>query len=210
VGAASHYLSDDTYRNSGTTNINATMASDLKKLTTYPPIELTTDFTVDTTLSPQAGRDSETPDLGYHYDPLDYVVSGRNLTNSTLTLTNGVALGTYRGSSSVGIYIRKGGNLVSEGSPAARNQIVRYNTVQEQATTNWSVPSAIYTAYSVAVGADGGTVPKGCFRFTDWSLLLGANGYHSTRVIRVSPRLLSSKTVGLDQARLRQRSVPRH
>lgn len=172
VGAASHYLADSNYRNSGTTNINANLAAALKKLTTYPPLELTNDFTLNTTLSPQAQRDTDTPDRGYHYDPLDYVVSGRTLTNSTLTLTNGVAIGTYGSSSSHGISIVKDGKLISEGSPPNPNHIVRYNTVQEQASTNWSASTV---AHSIKFGTSTGQDAR-C-RFTDWSLL-GNNGHH--------------------------------
>src|SRR5207245_11124246 len=96
VAADYHYLADNTYRNLGTTNINARLAADLRKMTTYPPIVLTTDFTVTTTLTPQAQRDTDTPDLGWHYDSLDYCWTGLNLTNSaTLLLTNGVAIGLY-------------------------------------------------------------------------------------------------------------------
>src|SRR5437667_1616653 len=92
VGAGNHYLATgSTNRNSGTTNISYQLAVDLAGLTTYPPVVLTNDFTVSTTLSPQAQRDSDIPDLGYHYPPLDYCWSGLNLTNSsTLTLTNSV------------------------------------------------------------------------------------------------------------------------
>ncbi len=172
VGAAGHYLADDTYRNAGTTNITASLLGDLKKKTTYPPIELTSDFTVDTTLSPQAQRDTDTPDLGYHYDPLDYVVSGRAL-SATMTLTNGVALGTYGASTVTGIQINSGGNLSSGGSATSLNRIVRYNTVQEPATTNWSSSTV---ATSVRFSTSSGS-PR--FTFTHWSLL-AANGYHFT------------------------------
>jgi len=63
--------------------------------------------------------------------------------NSTLTLTNGVALGVYGGSGTYGIYIRKSGNLVSFGLPTNLNEILRYNTVQEQSATNWSISNAL-------------------------------------------------------------------
>ena len=79
----------------GTTNISATLANDLRNRTTYPPIVITTNFTVDTTLSPQAQRDTDTPDLGYHYDPLDYCWTSLVLSNAPLVLTNGVAIGNY-------------------------------------------------------------------------------------------------------------------
>ena len=174
VGAASHYLADNTYRNSGTTNINANLTAALKKLTTYPPLELTNDFTLNTTLSPQAQRDIDTPDRGYHYDPLDYVVSGRTLTNSTLTLTNGVGLGTYGVSSSSGINLRAGAKVYSGGSATALNWIVRYSTVQEQATTNWSSTSV---APALAFTLTSTPEPQGQFTFTGWSLL-GNRGDH--------------------------------
>jgi len=47
------------------------------------------------------------------------------------------------------------------------DHILRYNTVQEQATTNWStaVGSSIYTAWS------GHPLQEARFRFTDWSIL---------------------------------------
>jgi hypothetical protein len=90
VGAAGYYLADgSTNRNAGTTNINSTLLSDLAKRTTYPPIVWTNAITTDTTLSPQAQRGTDTTDIGYAYDPLDFVVTGLTITN-TLLLTNGV------------------------------------------------------------------------------------------------------------------------
>jgi hypothetical protein len=173
IGQGGNYLAaSSTYRNwaNASTNINANLATDLQKLTTYPPIELTNDFTVDTTLSPQAQRDTDTWDLGYHYDPLDYVVSGRTLT-ATLVLTNGVALGTYGASSGYGLRIDANGQLFSEGSPTRLNYIVRYSTVQEQATTNWS-------SSTVAPSVKGNNASVTArFRFTGWSLLANC-GYH--------------------------------
>ena len=183
VGGASYYLAvSSTNRNAGTTNINTTLLGELRKKTTYPPVEITTNFTGNTTLGIQAARGRNTPDRGYQYDPLDFVVSGRMLTNSTLTLTNGVVLGTYGSSSSYEIYIRKGGNLVSEGSPTNLNQIVRYNTVQEQATTNWSAASV---ADCISISGDTSPVPQGSFRFTGWSLL-GGKGDHFKAYVSIT------------------------
>src|SRR5882724_7107518 len=138
VGAAGYYHIDgSTNRNAGLTNISPALAKDLKLITTYPPIILTNGITTDTTLSPQAQRDADIPDLGYHYSPLDYVVNGISLTN-TLTLTNGVVLATYGASTSYGISVSGSGKLISQGQPNCLNYIVRYNTVQEQSNTNWS------------------------------------------------------------------------
>jgi len=174
VGAAGYYLCDgSTNRDAGTTNINSTLLTELRSKTTYPPILWTNDFSVSTTLSPQAGRDTSSPDKGYHYDPLDYVVTGRILT-STLTLTNGVALGTYGTSSSAGISLRGGAKLYSTGLATSLNWIVRYNTVQEQGNTNWSASS---TAPAFAYTTTSSPKPQAQFSFTAWSLL-GKIGNH--------------------------------
>lgn len=166
VGAASHYLADNTYRDAGTTNIPTLLAHQLTSRTTHPPIVVTTNFTANTILFPQALRDTNLPDLGYHYDPLDFVVSGRTV-SANLLLTNGVAIGTYGVSSSYGLGMISG-SLVSEGAPTQMNWITRYNVVQEQSVTNWSASSV---APSVKLGA------QTRFRFTAWSQL-GNNGRH--------------------------------
>jgi hypothetical protein len=126
VGAASYYLADgSTNRNAGTTNLAPSLLGDLKKRTTYPPIVLTNDITTDTTLSPQAQRDTDIPDLGYHYDPLDYALGTIVLRTNTLVLTNGVALGAY--GSSYGLRITSSGAhgaaLVSRGLADELNYI---------------------------------------------------------------------------------------
>ena len=64
--------------------------ADLRKKTTYPPVLYSNaTIAVDTVLGPQAGRDTDTPDLGYHYDALDYLFGGvaanANLTFSAET-----------------------------------------------------------------------------------------------------------------------------
>jgi hypothetical protein len=174
VGAGAHYLSANTFRDAGTTNLNAELLAALRKKTTYPPVEITTNFTANTTLSPQAARDTDLPDLGFHFSPLDFVVSGRTLTNSTLTLTNGVVLGTYGTSGSYGIFIASGGQLVSGGSPTDLSRIVRYNTVQEQATTNWSSSSV---APSIKIASSSSVKPQVRCRFTGFSIP-GSGGYH--------------------------------
>lgn len=73
VGAGNYYLAAGSpHRNVGVTSIDSRLARELRTLTTYPPLVLTTDFTAATTLAPQAQRDSDTPDRGYHYPSLDY------------------------------------------------------------------------------------------------------------------------------------------
>jgi hypothetical protein len=94
-GIATNYLaSSSPYRDAGTTNLSARMKSILKTTTTEPPQEITADFTSDTTLYPVVARDTDIPDLGYHYQPLDYIWITRGVDlNKTLILSNGVAVG---------------------------------------------------------------------------------------------------------------------
>lgn len=164
AGQGAHYLAAGSpYRNAGSTAINSTLASDLKSLTTFPPILWTADFTADTTLAPQAQRDTDTPDLGYHYCPLDYVWTTLNLTNATLTLTNGVAVGIY---GTKGTTLRAGAKFISEGTPANLNHLVRYQAVQEQPVV-WGAIGATMSLLDLNTS----TPPEVRLRFTDVALL---------------------------------------
>jgi hypothetical protein len=172
VGAGYHYLADNTYRNLGTTNINASLAADLRKMTTYPPIVLTTDFTASTTLNPQAQRDTDTPDLGWHYDCLDYCWSRLNVTNATVTLTNGVAIGIY---GDIGTTLQQGAHFISQGTPNTLNRLARYPVAQEQAII-WGSNRSSGALLSASGGSPG---PEARLRFTDISTLGSANGLES-------------------------------
>ena len=101
-----------------------------------PPIHLAfaayTNLTISTnlTLGPQALRDTNSsPDLGYHYDPLDFLVDQFGITNAALTLTNGVAIAGYN---EPGIQLQNGSTISSTGTPLTPNWLVRYQSVQEQ------------------------------------------------------------------------------
>ena len=179
VGTATHYLATgSTNRNAGTTNINPTLLADLKKRTTYPPIVIGdgTWFTNSLTLYPQAQRDTDTPDLGYHYDCLDYVFSALALTNATITAMPGVAIGT-RTLNSYGLGLLGGAKFFCEGTPDNLNRIVRYNMVQEQSNTNWtefaSGGGSIITAWTPSSIA-----PYARIRFTEWSVPASYEMYH--------------------------------
>jgi hypothetical protein len=175
VGAGSHYLATNSpYRNAGTTNLNTDLLGALKKQTTYPPVLITTNLTGNTVLAPQAARDTDLPDLGVHFNPLDFVVSARPV-SASLVLTNGVALGVYGTSTGYGLGLNPG-SLVSEGAPLALNRIVRYNTVQEQSTTNWS-SSTVAPAVKVF-----STAPTVRARFTGWSVPGGVGKHFACEV----------------------------
>ena len=184
-GQGFHYLNtNSSYRDVGTTNINSTLAAQLQKLTTYPPLILTSDFTVSTTLSPQAQRDTDVPDVGWHYDPLDYCWNGLNLTNSsTLTLTNGVAVGIY---GTKGTTLRTGANFISEGQPNNLNRLVRYQTVQEQSVL-WGATAGTMSLIDIVENI----APQTRLTFTDVSLMADSLNRRTLLVAGSAPFIIS-------------------
>ncbi len=168
VGAGSAYLgTNSAYRNIGTTNITAALLRDLGKMTTYPPIQIEGGdwYTNNLDLSPQAQRDSDTPDLGAHYWPIDYVIAGLKLTNATITVSNGTTI-AIRNVNSVGLGIGGAASFISVGAPDRPNRIISFLNVQEQATTNWTVGIRMITGWSTSA-----IPPRVTTRFTHWSAM---------------------------------------
>jgi hypothetical protein len=129
VGAGYYYLADGSpYRNAGTTGIFSNLLTAIAGKTTYPPLLYTNSLFVNTTLAPQAQRDYDTPDLGFHYDPMDYFI-GCTVSNATLTLTNGVVVAYYNNG---GIWLQNDSSLVSFGGPTQRNWLAHYSMIQEE------------------------------------------------------------------------------
>lgn len=128
-----HYLPlSSPHRNAGTTiNLDPTLMGEFRQMTTEAPLLLGGAMTLDTVLSPRVLRDLDTPDLGAHYSPLDYVLSNLVVTAS-LTLTNGVVVGTM---GSYGADLQNGAKLTSGGRATAMNRFVRCQCVQEQSVT---------------------------------------------------------------------------
>jgi hypothetical protein len=169
VGSGARYLaSQSAYRNAGTTNINPTLLADLRQRTTYPPIVLTSDIVSDTTLYPQAGRDTDTPDLGYHPESLDYCWTGLTLSNATLRLAAGVAVAVY---GTNGLRLENGSKFISEGAPTSLNRLLRYSAVQEEPGP-WGATAGTMSLF-LAVSTT--TLPEVRLRFTDVSLLADAH-----------------------------------
>jgi hypothetical protein len=140
IGAGSHYLANGcNFFNAGTTNIDSTLLADLRTKTTYPPVVYSNvTISAATNLSPQAQRDTDTPDLGYHYDPLDYCFGGV-LASSNLTFTAGTAVGWFYNWSDNGYGISLGDGVTVAFNGVVTNPCVfaRYNTVQE-GNGNWT------------------------------------------------------------------------
>lgn len=163
VGAGSHYLATNSpFRDVGTSDIDEDLLAELKKKTTYPPEVLASAITVDTALAPMAERDTNTLDIGYHYDALDYAIN-TNVTDATLTLTNGVALAVFGTNA---LALESGSKLVSVGAPANLNRIVRYQCVQEQAIF-WD---GINIATIKATGSTNDVYPSVNCRFTEMAM----------------------------------------
>jgi hypothetical protein len=174
VGAGFSYLTNNSpFRNAGTTSIEANLLTSLKQLTTYPPVVAAPPGylgNTNLTLWPQAGRDTDTPDLGYHYAPIDFTFGGVFVTNSTITLQNGTAIGLYSptngGSSTYGIALADAAKLFSDGSATRLNRIVRYNMVQEQSTSSWNTTPSDHI---LTPWFDVATPPEVRFTFTEWT-----------------------------------------
>lgn len=176
VGAGAHYLAANSpYRDAGTTNINPALAADLKKRTTYPPIVINPPgvyYGETRTLAPQAQRDTDALDLGYHYAPLDYALGVIYLTNATFTVAPGTAVAFFNSSNAnyYGLSLANGASLIAQGRAEAKINFVQYSTVQEMANTNWagSMAAMLYL-WSYPTGS-----PELRCRFTDFSSLGGA------------------------------------
>jgi hypothetical protein len=155
VGGGAHYLpANSPYLGAGTTNIAPSLAATLAQLTTYAPVVLSNNFSVNTTLSPEVGRDTGIPAIGYHYYPLDYVCHDLTVNSGvTLTLTNGVALGFL---DVTGITVK--GSLVSQGTPIALNHLMSVMAAQETFLTE--------ELYFLLIGGNG-SWQNLYFRFTD-------------------------------------------
>jgi hypothetical protein len=139
VGAGSHYLAEPSLlRDAGSPAIDPVLLADLQLRTTYPPTALNQPIVATTViLDPIVLRDNNgMPDLGYHYDPLDYLVSGLSISESTVIATNGVAIGLDYSQSAWGLVLNDS-TFVSEGSPLKPNRLLRTSWVYEDPVLDW-------------------------------------------------------------------------
>ncbi len=135
VAAGDHYLADDSpYRDIGRIDLGDEMLADLKKKTTFAPVY---SAPTNSLLNVTVERDVELPDLGYHYDPLDWILTNRTLVSETLWITNGAAVGVHNSQEGAwGLLTLKSGNFISSGTALDPNEMVWCNTVQEGFLTN--------------------------------------------------------------------------
>jgi len=183
VGGANFYLATNSpYRNVGTTNISPALLAGLHQKTTYPPVVYAgTTLSAATTLSPQAQRNTNAPDLGYHYDPLDYVFGGCSL-YTNLTLIAGTAIGWYEDYGSVyasgqpyGISLNDGANITFAGTVTQPCWVTRFDVVQESVNGNWGTHG--WMSGLVFTGSGSGAIPQINAQFAKWSNLDAFGGY---------------------------------
>jgi len=170
VGGGSYYLATGSpYRDAGTTTIPAAVLTDLQTLTTYPPVVVPTGwFTNNYTFFPQTQRDTDIPDLGYHYNPIDFAVDIA-VSNATLTVLPGTVLARY--GTQYGVYLFTNGIFNCEGTATSPNYLVQNNTVQEQSNTNWETTTWV-GLFLTPAESDSSSAN---FAFTGWSILADAS-----------------------------------
>ena len=177
VAGGRYYLSETSgFRNVGSTNLSPALLAQLRQKTTDAPLmRSNVTVAVDTTLGPVALRDTDLPDLGYHYEPLDYLAWRWGFTNCRVSLRGGVVIGYC---DDTGLWLQGGAALESEGTPLALNRFSDYRTVQEQPVKLGSWANSCGLPLNPA-RLEGGSPAPVRLRFTGFSRLArgGFAGY---------------------------------
>ncbi len=164
VGAGQFYLPPaSALRNAGLPGIDPRLQGDLRQLTTDAPLVITAISDTVTNLAARARRDTDAPDIGYHYPPLDYASGGLSLVGATLRMSDGVALGTFGTS---GIRLGAGAVFESAGSASKPNRVVHFSQVQEQTGSAWANPAGDQALMELS-GLGSGAVPEIRWEFTE-------------------------------------------
>jgi hypothetical protein len=158
VGGGRCYLTNSsTFIGGGTPAIGSSLLAQLAVRTTRAPVIYSNlSYTVPLSYGNVATRDnSGTPDLGYHYDPLD-VVFGGVISYSNITFSAGTAMGWFELSSggNYGLLIYDNSVVSFNGTASQPCTVVRYSSVQEGGTGTWQTKGfyAAITAGSLSGG----------------------------------------------------------
>lgn len=148
VGGASYYLATNSaWRNVGTAAIDSLTVSAIQPRTTEAPLVVSGWLSGNNTYAKRVARDTDTPDLGYHYAPLDYVFAACALTNeASVKIKAGTSIGVANtftnGSNYYGLFLNPADSSSYEfqsfGLPSDPNRFVLFNAVQESAYVNWN------------------------------------------------------------------------
>jgi hypothetical protein len=164
VGGGSYYLTNGSpYRNCGNTNISPALLAELAQKTTYPPLVFAgTNITDPMTLTPQVQRDdSYFTDLGYHYDPLDYLFGDVGV-GAKITFAAGTAAGWFPGDMGVDV---ENNSAAFSGTATFPCIFANFATVQEN-SSNWNANNGMG---SFRAGSGGGAVTANFTRFSNLS-----------------------------------------
>jgi hypothetical protein len=164
VAAGNSYLANSSpFRNAGITTIDSGLLADLRTRTTYPPIQLTGTASADVTLSPVIVRDTDTPDIGYHYPAVDYALQGYTVSGRNVKITPGTALIAI---ADTGLWITAGTQLKCQGLAEAPIEFAPYYLIQEQSVNFYASgmgSSVIINPYSNT------TAPNALISFTHFN-----------------------------------------
>ena len=172
VGGGSYYLTNGCAFTNGTANIDPALLGQLASKTTYPPTVFSNQtFSVSTNFTPQVPRDTNaSPNLGYHYDPLDYVFGGCNISN-TVTFAPGTAVGWFQAngsalSSPYAISLTNGASVSFNGTATQPDIFANYLMVQEGTNVTWTNSGL----GGIVINGSGNTpLPQLSADFTKWT-----------------------------------------
>jgi hypothetical protein len=157
----------------GTTNVDPGTLASLAQKTTSPPEMLSnTTTSASMVLYPLVQRNTGPPDLGYHYDPVDWFVDVYTISNAVLEVQPGTVIASYN---DPGIVLQDGSTLVSIGTPIAPIWYTRYQTVGEQSVSLGT--SAVAQAVSISSAPVSNSPPTATFQFSKFSSPAGGGSH---------------------------------
>ncbi len=168
LGAGNYYLNPQSgFQGVGTPSIDGQLASDLQQKTTQPPLLCPSSINTATTWVPVVPRDTSfSPDLGYHYDPLDYLCT-QVAVKLYVAMNNGVQIGM---AGRFGFSMTDINGVTSQGLPGSPTRMVWYTSVQEQpvALTGYNPTiSAVFSVAGATANFSGAPKPWIILNFTD-------------------------------------------
>lgn len=147
VGGGGYYLpTNSAWRNVGSSATDAPTQAAIQSRTTEAPLIVSGWLTGSNTYARRVARDTNAPDLGFHYAPLDYVFAACALTNNAaVTIRAGTSVGVanpYTNGTYHGLFLNPTNGWSTEfqslGLPTDPNRIVLFNAVQESAYLDWN------------------------------------------------------------------------
>ena len=204
VGGGAHYLAADCpagIRGAGTTNIDPALLAELQTETTWPPLVYSnTSFATPMTFGPQAQRDcTGTVDLGYHYNPMDWVFGGVQV-QTNITFMPGTSVGWFQltndtsSGNTYGLGLTNGVTVTFTGTATAPCTFEQCDTIQEGDNGIWPVHGG-FPGGITAIGPGSTNNPPGlAAEFTHFYQLAGdLNSYSFSDGVSGQPLVVQAK-----------------